>query len=69
MTFNQHLDSIQTLISTYNLNVTERQDAGHLVHDVRGTIQGKRVYIYVRYATNTIIWRDTVSGESKSYTY
>ena len=68
MNFNQHINSIQTLVSTFNLSVIERHNHG-LVHDVRGTINGRQIYICVRYASNTIYWRDRVSGESKTFTF
>ena len=72
MTFNQQINCIQTLISKYDLVLTERKDRGFVnqtMHDVRGVIEGRQIYICVRYGTNTIYWRDRVSGEEKTFTF
>ena len=67
--FNQQIATIQTLINEFGLSSCNREDNGSQVTEVRGMLYGRRIYIYVRYATSTITWMDEETKETKVFRF
>lgn len=68
MTFQQHLNIIQNIITTNNLYVPKTRMSGRCeVHDISGIVEGRSVYIFINYTRQSITWRDQDSGEEKTF--